>query len=238
MSDTILQLTDISKNYKDIQAVDKVNLCVRQGEIFGFLGPNGPGKTTTIGMILGLIHPSDGKVEVFGKEVKPNQTQALKRVRSLVGAPGLIPYLSGRENLNLLVRFSPVVNHRQIQEIIEQVGLDKAADRPYKSYSTGMKQRLGLAAALINNPQLLILDEPTNGLDPAGMKQMRELIRTEADSGVTVFLSSHLLHEVEQLCDRVAILNQGRVIALDSVQALLNRYTGKNFESIFLELTQ
>lgn len=238
MSDTILQLTDISKNYKDIQAVDKVNLCVRQGEIFGFLGPNGPGKTTTIGMILGLIHPSDGKVEVFGKEVKPNQTQALKRVGSLVGAPGLIPYLSGRENLNLLVRFSPVVNHRQIQEIIEQVGLDKAADRPYKSYSTGMKQRLGLAAALINNPQLLILDEPTNGLDPAGMKQMRELIRTEADSGVTVFLSSHLLHEVEQLCDRVAILNQGRVIALDSVQALLNRYTGKNFESIFLELTQ
>jgi len=221
MSEIVLQTYNLSKRFGDVVAVDGVSLSVRRGEVFGFLGPNGAGKTTTIGMMLGLIHPTAGRVEVLGQEVTPKRTAPLRQVGALVGTPGLVPYLSGRDNLRLLARLHPEVDERRIDAVLEQVGLTEAADRKVKGYSTGMRQRLGLAAALLHRPQLLILDEPTNGLDPAGMREMRLLLRCLADEGMTVFLSSHLLHEVEQICDRVAVLNRGRVVAEGPVDALL-----------------
>jgi len=223
MSDIVLQTHRLVKRFGSVVAVDGVSLAVRRGEVFGFLGPNGAGKTTTIGMVLGLIHPTAGRVEVLGQEVAPGRVTPLRRVGSLVGTPGLVPYLSGRENLRLLARLYPEVGDRQVEAVLEQVGLGPAAHRKVKEYSTGMRQRLGLAAALLHRPQLLILDEPTRGLDPAGMREVRLLLRTLADDGVTVFLSSHLLHEVEQVCDRVAVLNHGRVVAQGPVDELLGR---------------
>jgi ABC-2 type transport system ATP-binding protein len=153
--------------------------------------------------------------------VTPSKTAALRRVGSLVGSPGMVPYLSGRENLSLLTRMYAHVDQRRVEEVLELVGLTQAAQRQFQGYSTGMKQRLGLAAALLHQPAVLILDEPTNGLDPAGMRQVRELLRSLAQDGITVFLSSHLLHEVEQVCDQVAVIHQGKIIAQGTVQDLL-----------------
>jgi ABC-2 type transport system ATP-binding protein len=221
MSTFVLKTNDLSKKFGDFQAVDKVNLQVPQGVVFGFLGPNGAGKTTTISMVLGLLHPTAGRVEVLGEPVTPSHTNTLRRVGSLVGAPGMVPYMSGRDNLRLLARTHPQVDDRRVDEVLEQVGLVSAAHRKFQGYSTGMKQRLGLGAALLHRPSLLILDEPTNGLDPAGMREVRELLRALADDGVTVFLSSHLLHEVEQVCDQVAVINHGRIVAQGLVDELL-----------------
>jgi len=170
---TVLQTRGLAKHFGQVRAVDGVDLGVRRGEVYGFLGPNGSGKTTTIGMLLGLIHPTAGAVELFGQAVSPERTRPLR------------------------------------------------AHRTVKGYSTGMKQRLGLAAALVHEPELLILDEPTNGLDPAGMREMRDLIGALSAQGITVFLSSHLLHEVEQICDRVAVLNRGKVVAQGPVGELV-----------------
>jgi ABC-2 type transport system ATP-binding protein len=213
MSNAVLKTQGLAKHFGSVRAVDGVDLTVHQGEVFGFLGPNGAGKTTTIGMLLGLIHPTAGRVELLGEPVSPRQTAPLRRVGSLMGVPGLVPYLSGRDNLGLLARFYPGVDRERVQEVLDQVDLNQAAGRQVGKYSSGMKQRLGLAAALLHYPELLVLDEPTNGLDPAGMREVRGLLRVLADNGVTVFLSSHLLHEVEQVCDRVAVLNRGRIIA-------------------------
>jgi ABC-2 type transport system ATP-binding protein len=171
-------------------------------------------------MVLGLLHPTAGRVEVLGEPVTPSHTNTLRRVGSLVGAPGMVPYMSGRDNLRLLARTHPQVDDRRVDEVLEQVGLVSAAHRKFQGYSTGMKQRLGLGAALLHRPSLLILDEPTNGLDPAGMREVRELLRALADDGVTVFLSSHLLHEVEQVCDQVAVINHGRIVAQGLVDEL------------------
>jgi ABC-2 type transport system ATP-binding protein len=203
--------------------VDGVDLMVRRGEVFGFLGPNGSGKTTTIGMLLGLIHPTAGEAKLFGEAVSPERTRPLRRVGSLVGAPGLIPYLSGRDNLQVLACLNPQVKNGQVDAVLARTGLSEASQRKVAAYSTGMKQRLGLAAALLHQPELLILDEPTNGLDPAGMREARDLIGSLAAQGVTVFLSSHLLHEVEKICDRVAVLNRGKVVAQGAVGELLSK---------------
>jgi ABC-2 type transport system ATP-binding protein len=189
--------------------------------VFGFLGPNGAGKSTTIGMLLGLLQPTAGRVEILGEAVSPGQTRPLRRIGALLASPGLYPYLSGRENLALQARLRPGIGPERVDEVLAQVGLSEAAGRKVSGYSTGMKQRLGLAAALLARPELLILDEPTNGLDPAGMRDMRELVRSLAEEGMTVFLSSHLLHEVEQICDHVAVLNGGRVVAQGPVGELL-----------------
>ncbi|MBE2198773.1 MAG: ABC transporter ATP-binding protein [Anaerolinea sp.] len=221
MSDTILQTHQLCKHFGNVVAVQEVSLQVRRGEVFGFLGPNGAGKTTTIGMILGLIHPTDGRIELFGQPVTPARSQPLRRVGSLVGAPALVPYLSGRQNLRLLARLYPDVDTARIDETLQRVNMTGAADRKVQDYSTGMKQRLGLAAALLHEPELIILDEPTNGLDPAGMREIRELIRQLAAEGVTIFLSSHLLHEVEQVCDRIAVIHQGKIVTQGSVNELL-----------------
>jgi ABC-2 type transport system ATP-binding protein len=221
MSDYILETHDLSKNFGAVTAVNRINLQVKRGELFGFLGPNGAGKTTTIGIALGLVAASGGRVEIFGETVTPHQTRPLRRVGSLVGSPSLLPYMSGVDNLRMLARLSEGVDNGRIAEVIERVGMTESAQRKVQGYSTGMKQRIGLAAALLHRPELIILDEPTNGLDPKGMREMRDLLRDLAADGVTIFLSSHLLNEVEQICDRVAVLNRGEIVAQGGVQDLL-----------------
>lgn len=221
LAEVVLCAEGLTKRYGRTLAVDGIDLRVRRGEIFGFLGPNGAGKTTTIGMVLGLVHPSSGRIEIMGERVRPRQTGVLKRVGSLVGSPGMIPHLTARENLRLLGRLHEGVDEKAIDETLAEVGLSGAADRKVKGYSLGMRQRVGLGAAMLHSPALLVLDEPTNGLDPAGMREVRELLRKLASAGTTVFLSSHLLREIEHLCDRVAVLRKGRLVAEGTVKELL-----------------
>jgi ABC-type multidrug transport system ATPase subunit len=218
---TVLQTHELKKFFGNVRAVDGVSLTVSQGQVYGFLGPNGSGKTTTIGMILGLLHPNAGSVTVFGERVTPSDTKPLRRVGALVGAPSLAPYLSARQNLEVLARLSPDLPRNRVDEILEIVNLSQAANRRAGQFSTGMKQRLGIGMSLLHKPELLILDEPTNGMDPAGMREIRNLLSTLAEQGVTIFLSSHLLHEVEQICDRVGILKAGKIVAEGDVNDLL-----------------
>jgi ABC-2 type transport system ATP-binding protein len=220
MTDTehLIETKELSKTYgARVKAVDRVNLAVRRGEIYGFLGPNGAGKTTTLRILVGLVRPTAGTVSVLGRP--PGHPAALAGIGALIEAPGFWPYLSGRDNLRVLARYSGVPQTR-VDATLEQVQLsDRARDR-YATYSLGMKQRLGVAAALLKHPQLLILDEPTNGLDPAGMRDMRALVRELGERGHTVLLSSHLLGEVEELCDRVGVISDGRLIAESTVAGL------------------
>jgi ABC-2 type transport system ATP-binding protein len=207
----------LSKRYDDVPAVDGIDLTVERGELFGFLGPNGAGKTTTIRMALGLILPSDGRVELLGEPVTPDHAP-LARVGALVEEPAFWKYLSGRKNLEYLARAGgdgDGVRRRleRVDEVLDEVGLTAAADKRVKAYSQGMRQRLGLAQALLGDPELLVLDEPTNGLDPSGMREMRRLLRRLADRGTTIFISSHLLFEVEAICDRVGVMARGRMVA-------------------------
>jgi len=217
----VLQTDNLKKHFGSIKAVDGVSLQVEQGEVFGFLGPNGAGKTTTIGMVLGLLHPTEGDVQLLGQEITPAHNEAVERVGSLVGAPTIVPYLSARQHLRLIARLHENITPQRIDDVLEMVGLTEAADRAAGKFSTGMKQRLGLAMALLHEPELLILDEPTSGMDPAGMREVRVLMRSLADGGMTVFLSSHLLHEVEQICDRVAVLHRGKIVAQGPVATLM-----------------
>jgi ABC-2 type transport system ATP-binding protein len=205
----------LTKRYGEHLAVDEVSLTVRRGEVYGFLGPNVAGKTTTLRMVLGLIRPTSGSATVLGKP--PGVANA--SVGALVEGPGFYPYLSGRDNLRVLARYSGTHAGR-IDVVLDLVDLaDRAGDR-YGTYSLGMKQRLGMAAALLKDPRLLILDEPTNGLDPAGMADMRMLIRRLGAAGCTVLLSSHLLGEVQQICDRVGVIAGGRLVAQSTVAEL------------------
>lgn len=217
-----LELREVSKIYgrgaTAKRAVSEISLSVGRGEVYGFLGPNGAGKSTTIRMALGLIRPSDGEVRLFGRNVADHT--ALRPVGSLVDGGAFYPFLSGRENLRVLAR-TRGIGAAPIDALLERVELGKDAGRKVKGYSLGMKQRLGVAAALLSNPDLVILDEPTNGLDAAGIQDMRSLIRGLAADGKAVFLSSHLLHEVEQLCDRVAIVAKGCLLREESVSAIL-----------------
>jgi ABC-type multidrug transport system ATPase subunit len=217
----VLQTHELKKTFGKVRAVDGVSLTVSRGTVYGFLGPNGSGKTTTIGMVLGLLHPSAGSAMLFGERVTPSHTRPLRRVGALVGAPSLVPYLSGRRNLELLARLCPDLSPGRVDEILERVGLSQVADRGAGQFSTGMKQRLGIGMSLLHGPELLILDEPTNGMDPAGMREIRNLLSNLAEQGVTIFLSSHLLHEIEQICDRVGILMDGKIVAEGEVKDLL-----------------
>ena len=220
-NDIILQTHQLKKYFGPVRAVDGISLSVSRGQVYGFLGPNGSGKTTTIGMILGLLHPTAGSIYLFGEPVTPSHTRSLRRVGALVGAPSLVPYLSAQQNLELLARLSSGLPSARVAEILEVVGLGQVANRRAGQFSTGMKQRLGLAMSLLHEPDLLLLDEPTNGMDPAGMHEIRNLISRLAEQGVTVFISSHLLHEVEQICDRVAVLKGGKVVAEGEVKDLI-----------------
>jgi ABC-2 type transport system ATP-binding protein len=217
-SDTVVEVRGLTKRYgARITAVDGISLSVRRGEVYGFLGPNGAGKTTTLRMLLGLVSPSAGTVSVLGRP--PGDPAGLARIGALVEGPAFYPYLSGRDNLRVAARYAGVAV-ALVDEALRTVDLsDRAKDR-YATYSLGMKQRLGVAAALLKDPELVVLDEPTNGLDPAGMRDMRRLVRDLGASGRTVLLSSHLLGEVQQVCDRVGLIDRGRMVVESTVDAL------------------
>lgn len=219
--DLLVETTNLTKRYgQRIVAVDDLDLTVRRGEVYGFLGPNGAGKTTTLRMLLGLIRPSSGQATVLGE--RPGAPSGLSRVGALVETPTFYPYLSGRDNLMGMARLSGVrASRSRVDAALKQVELrDRAGDK-FKKYSLGMKQRLGVAAALLKDPELLILDEPTNGLDPKGMAEMRDLIRSLGRGERTVLLSSHLMGEVEQICDRVGVIRRGKLVAEGPVSELL-----------------
>jgi ABC-type multidrug transport system ATPase subunit len=214
----LVQTRDLTKVYGGrITAVNRVALSVRRGEVYGFLGPNGAGKTTTLRMLVGLVRPTAGSATVLGKP--PGHPEALARTGVLIESPGFYPYLSGRDNLRVVARYAGVAGGR-VDDVLELVGLTDRASDHYAGYSLGMKQRLGVAAALLKDPELLVLDEPTNGLDPAGMRDMRALIRELGSRGHTVLLSSHLLGEVQQVCDRVGVIARGELIAESTVAEL------------------
>jgi ABC-2 type transport system ATP-binding protein len=216
---TALKTRGLSKNYGDQSVVDGLDLSVERGELYGFLGPNGAGKTTTIRMALGLVRPSSGEVELLGAPVfSPEGRRALERVGALVEEPGFYRFLSGRRNLEVFARAGgrgegTDLRLSRLDEVLETVDLADAAGKRVRAYSQGMRQRLGIAAALLGKPDVLVLDEPTNGLDPQGMREIRLLLRRLADAGTTVFVSSHLLTEVEAMCDRVGVLAHGRLLA-------------------------
>ena len=221
MTSHVIETEALTKRYGGaIVAVDALDLRVRRGEVYGFLGPNGAGKTTTLRMLLGLIRPTSGTATVLG--ASPGAPAALARIGAMVEAPGLYPYLSGRDNLRVLAGHAGAAPER-VGAVLAETGLsDRAGDRA-RTYSMGMKQRLGVAAALLKDPELLILDEPTNGLDPAGMAEMRAFIRSLAKGGRTVVLSSHLMGEVEQVCDRVGVIRDGVLVAEGTVEELRGR---------------
>jgi ABC-2 type transport system ATP-binding protein len=206
-----IEVRGLVKRYGDVVAVDDVDLTVEPGDVFGYLGPNGAGKTTSLRMMLGLIRPTAGTVRVFGHDPQAS-VEALEGVAGFVEAPRFYPYLDGRTNLRLLAALDGDGAHARVDEALEVVELAGRAGDKVGGYSHGMRQRLGLAAALLRRPRLLLLDEPATGLDPGGMRDMRALIRRLADDGITVLLSSHLLAEVEELCNRVAIVRRGRVV--------------------------
>ncbi|MGH7910465.1 MAG: ABC transporter ATP-binding protein [Candidatus Dormibacteraceae bacterium] len=217
----MLRTHDLSKRYGSRLAVDRLNLRVDRGEIFGFLGPNGAGKTTTIRMLLGLVRPTSGSVELFGQDLAANRAGVLPRVGALIEAPALYGYLSGRANLEAFAGPLRGITRQRIKEVLRLVDLGERQRDRVQSYSLGMKQRLGVAAAMLNDPDLLVLDEPANGLDPAGVVEMRDLLRSLVAQGATVFVSSHVLAEVQQLCDRVAIIARGHLITEAPVAELV-----------------
>ncbi|NJP05638.1 MAG: ABC transporter ATP-binding protein [Chloroflexaceae bacterium] len=221
----MIQTEQLTRHFKDHVAVDNISLTIERGEVFGFLGPNGSGKTTTIAMLLGLIKPTSGRARIMGHDVQENPVAALSHVGAMIESPAFYPYLSGYNNLRILARADGLPASR-IDAVLEMVELQKAARDRFQTYSQGMKQRLAIAAALLREPEIIILDEPTNGLDPAGMVEIRSLIRQLVNEGHTIFLSSHLLYEVEQTCHRVAILKEGRILAEGAVDALLHRGRG------------
>jgi len=219
--DFVIDTHALTRRYGEaIVAVDSLDLRVRRGEVYGFLGPNGAGKTTTLRMLLGLVRPTSGSATVLGEP--PGAPAALRRIGAMVEAPAFYPYLSGRDNLRVLARRGGVREDR-IARVLAQVDLDARAGDGATTYSMGMKQRLGVAAALLKDPEVLILDEPTNGLDPAGMAEMRDFIRSLAQGGRTVLLSSHLMGEVEQMSDRVGVIREGSLVAEGTVDELRGR---------------
>jgi ABC-2 type transport system ATP-binding protein len=216
----------LTKRYGVIEAVRSVDIDVREGDRYGLLGPNGSGKTTLVRMLLGLVYATSGEIELMGRRIPRHAREVLPQIGALIEEPAAYPHMSGRANLWLLDAAGPGglaarrTRRRRIDEALEQVGLAGVGRRPVKAYSLGMRQRLGLAAALIRRPRLLVLDEPGNGLDPRGIRDLRELLTGLNDAGVTVFLSSHLLAEVEQLCTRVGVLDEGRLVLQDDLAAL------------------
>ncbi len=228
MNHYTIETHDLDVYFKDFKALDKINLSVPEGSIFGFLGPNGAGKTTTIRILLDLMHPEKGKVKIFGKELRQNRVDILKRVGALIENPSIYKHLTGRQNLEVIRKLVGVPKTR-IDEVLEIVRLKSNADKKAKGYSLGMCQRLGLASALLTDPKLLILDEPTNGLDPSGIIEMRELIiELNRDYGKTIFLSSHILSEIEKLATDVAIIDRGRIEFLGKLDKLYNQNSGLN----------
>ncbi|MDZ5471741.1 ABC transporter ATP-binding protein [Bacillus sp. 31A1R] len=220
MSEMIIQTKQLTKKFGNRDVVENVNLAIKKGEIYGFLGPNGAGKTTTIRMLLGLARPTKGSIHIFGKDMKKERLAVLRRVGSLVEYPSYYGHLTAYENLEAVRRLIDVPKSR-IDEVLSIVRLSKEANRPVKGFSLGMKQRLGIATALLGKPDLLILDEPTNGLDPSGILEVRELIKSmPSEHGITILVSSHLLSEIDQMATQVGIISKGKMIFQDSIETL------------------
>jgi ABC-2 type transport system ATP-binding protein len=233
MDQPIIKITDLDFYFKDFKALDGVNLNVPKGSIYGFLGPNGAGKTTTIRILLDLFRPSSGQVEVFGKPISQDRDNILGKVGALIENPSIYKHLTGRQNLEVIRRMTSTSKSR-IDEVLEIVRLKDNADKKAKNYSLGMCQRLGLASALLTDPELLILDEPTNGLDPSGIIEMRELIQElNKNHGKTIFLSSHMLSEIEKLVTDVAIIDQGKILYEGKLKGLQD---GNNSNELTIEL--
>ncbi|MFN5628304.1 MAG: ABC transporter ATP-binding protein [Bacteroidota bacterium] len=222
-STPVLEIKNLSKKFKDFQAVNDLSFTVNKGDVYGFLGPNGAGKSTTIRMILSLIYPSNGDVFLFGNSIKTHRASIMKKVGAIVERPDFYGSLSAKKNLEILAKMQmEEVSKNRISETLEWVGLLDRADSKVKTFSQGMKQRLGIAQALIHNPELIILDEPTNGLDPHGMKDIREMIISlNKDYNKTIFLSSHILSEVEILANRMIIINKGEKLVEGNVNEIL-----------------
>jgi len=231
-----IEVTGLQKTFgrgkQTVKAVKHVEFNVEAGQVFGFLGPNGAGKSTTIRMILNLIRPTKGEVRVYGQAVTTAREVLQSRVGALVDGARFYPFLTGRSNLEVVAKAGGIYDKQRIDDLLEQVGMSDRADRPMKDYSTGMKQRIGIAATLLGDPDLIILDEPTNGLDPKGIREMRQFIRELVDvHGKTVFLSGHLLNEVEQICDNVAIVNHGEMVQQGAVADLLSGQVALRIET-------
>ena len=220
MNDVVIQTDALTKRYGRVLAVDQLSLQVPRGHVFGLLGPNGAGKTTFMGMLLGLVRPTSGSFSLLG--ANGVSMDALRRIGAIVETPAFYPYLSGRRNLAYFQGVMGRKDPHELDMLLDRVGLADRAGDAFKTYSLGMKQRLGLAYALLGDPELLILDEPTNGMDPAGMAEVRDLIRSLGSEGRTVLISSHLLNEVEQVCDSVAIISRGRLVVQGDVADLLH----------------
>lgn len=220
-AEVVLSVRNVTKQIGNRLIIKGISFDVRAGEIFGFLGPNGSGKTTTIRMLVDLIRPTSGSILVCGRDVHREHDEALLHVGCIVENPELYGYMTGWQNLEHFARMLPGVDTARIEEVVGIVGLDRRIHDKVKTYSLGMRQRLGIAQALLGRPKLLILDEPTNGLDPLGIKEMREFIRRLAADGLSLFVSSHLLSEIQQMCDRVAIISHGKVLAVGEVDELL-----------------
>ncbi len=233
--EVVFRTRNLSKQYGQRLAVDNLNLAVNRGEIFGFLGPNGAGKTTTIRMALGLIAPSGGSIEILGQNLATRAAHILPRVGALVETPALYLYMSGRDNLRAVGSALGGVPDKRIEEVLTLVGLLERQKDRVRTYSLGMKQRLGVAIALLQDPDLLILDEPANGLDPAGIVEMRDLMHQLSEQGKTVIISSHLLPEVRQICTRVAIINLGKLVTESTIEDLT---TSHGEFTVTLERTQ
>jgi ABC-2 type transport system ATP-binding protein len=221
-NDAALRLDDLSKSFGKIRAVEHLSLQVHPGEMAGFLGPNGAGKSTTLYMTCRLVWPSGGKIEIFGHDVWDNFKDAIRHVGTMVETPSFYEYLSARKNLKLMSRLHEDASDRQIDEILERIGLYERRNDKVATYSHGMKQRLGLGMALIGKPALLVLDEPTSGMDPEGTREILSFLREKVkDDGLTVFISSHLLYEVEEYCDKVFVINHGSLIASGKVKEII-----------------
>lgn len=224
---SIIQVRDLTKSFKEILAVDHLTFTVNEKEVYGFLGQNGAGKSTTIRMLLTLIEPSDGTIEIFGMPLKKNRNEILRRIGGIIEKPDMYKYLTAFENLSLFARISGVrLNKKQLMDQLEKVGLAGRAESKVSTYSQGMRQRLGIAVALVHDPDLVILDEPLNGLDPQGMADIRNLIiHLSKDMGKTVFISSHLLSEMELVADSLLIIDKGKKIVEGKMNTLLNPKT-------------
>lgn len=224
MSETVLRTENLTKKYRRRVAVDRLSLEVGRGDVFGFLGQNGAGKSTTIRMVLGLVRPTAGRVVLLGHDVGRHPLRALRRTGAIIEAPAFYDNFTGRQNLRLLAAMSGGATGRRIEEVLEIVNLRERADDAVRVYSHGMRQRLGIAQALLPAPEFVILDEPTDGLDPQGIREVRVLIhRLRDELGLTVMLSSHLLNEVEQICNRVAIIDAGRLLYQGTVEELVSK---------------
>lgn len=222
-SQVVLRTSGLTKHFGKLTAVDRLDLEVHRGEVVGLLGPNGAGKSTTVGMVLGLVAPSEGRIEITGRVIDGSRAPVVREVGAIIEQPAFYPDLSGRDNLRAVALAAGGVPAGRIDELLERVGLTDRASTKYKTYSLGMKQRLGIASTLLTDPALVILDEPANGLDPAGQREVRQLVPRLAADGHGVLLASHLLHEVEQVCNRVVIIRQGKLLASGSVRELLHR---------------